>query len=96
MARSQGFPEMKRARQQTQQTQETAMAGTKPLSKAQASALSLFAAEMPAIEVRAATISNLLRRGYLELVPVPANNGLHLATITQEGRDAAFSALLSD
>lgn len=66
-----------------------------PLSKAQATALALFAADMNACEVRPATVLNLVRRGYLSLVPVPANNGLHRPVITQSGRDAAFSSLIA-
>lgn len=66
-----------------------------PISKAQSAALALFAADMLTVDVRAATINSLLARGFLMLVPVPANNGLHRAVITQAGRDAAFSSLIA-
>ncbi len=70
----------------------------KPMTDTQSTALKRIAAfdgPVGVNDAKSATVNNLIARGYLAVVPVPANNGLHYAVITQAGRDAAFAALLA-
>jgi hypothetical protein len=68
----------------------------KPMTKAQSAALARHAAGMSTWDVRPATTFNLVKRGYLALVPMPKNPALMTPVITQAGRDAAFAALAAN